>query len=200
MGDRQSTRNASSALPQDRLFIVGPMAAGKSAVGRRLAARLQMPFFDTDDEIEQRTGVDIDYIFEREGEAGFRRRECAVIAELTAKQPVILSTGGGAVLADENRTLLSKRGLVVYLATSVRTQLARTRHSNHRPLLQTEDRGRTLEALATVRNALYESVADLTLPTDGCTVDAVVGQLITRLKQREGLDTSTPPDAQEPSP
>ncbi|MEO0423734.1 MAG: shikimate kinase AroK [Pseudomonadota bacterium] len=186
-------------MPEDRLFIVGPMAAGKSAVGRRLAARLHMPFFDTDDEIEQRTGVDIDYIFEREGEAGFRRRECAVIAELTAQQPVILSTGGGAVLAQENRRLLSERGLVVYLATSVRTQLARTRHSHHRPLLQTEDREQTLQALAAVRNGLYESVADLTLPTDGCTVEAVVGQLITRLKQRQSEAPDSTGGGEEPA-
>ncbi len=185
---------SSTALPQQRLFIVGPMAAGKSAVGKRMAARLQIPFFDTDDVIEQRTGVEIDYIFEREGEAGFRRRECAVIAELTDQQPVVLSTGGGAILSADNRRLLSERGLVVYLATGVRTQLARTRHSHHRPLLQQGDREDTLTKLATARNPLYESVADVTLPTDGCTVDAVVGQLLAYLKQCQGAGESTPTD------
>ncbi|MEO0975471.1 MAG: shikimate kinase AroK, partial [Pseudomonadota bacterium] len=157
----------SDSLPQRRLFIIGPMAAGKSAVGRRLAARLSMPFFDSDEEIERRTGVDIDYIFEREGEAGFRRREGAVIEELTERQPVLVSTGGGAVIADGNREVLEHRGLVVYLCTSVRTQLSRTRHCQDRPLLRTDDRERTLQALAETRNPLYESIADITVRTDG---------------------------------
>ncbi len=166
-------------LSNDRLFIIGPMAAGKSAVGRRLAARLEVPFFDSDQVIEERTGVDIEYIFDREGEAGFRRREAAVIAELTERCPVVLSTGGGAVLDPDNRELLASRGRVIYLSASVSQQLQRTRHSgNNRPLLRDGDRRATLTAMAEVRNPLYESIADVTVSTDRRSVDAVVSQLL----------------------
>jgi shikimate kinase len=170
----------------ERLFIVGPMAAGKSAVGRRLASRLSRPFHDTDSVIEARTGVDIEYIFDREGEAGFRRRERAVVAELSALTPVVLSTGGGAILDPDSRRLLAERGTIIYLSATVASQLARTRHTSNRPLLRTDDPEGTLDALAAVRTPIYEAMADITVPTDGEAVDAVVGRVMRAL--REGAD------------
>jgi shikimate kinase len=170
-----------TALP-DRLFIVGPMAAGKSAVGKRLAARLGMPFFDSDAVVEQRTGVDIEYIFDREGEEGFRRRERAVIAELSEQRPVVLSTGGGAVLDPDNRRLLAQRGVVIYLSAGVDAQLSRTRCNTNRPLLRTGDPRATLIALAETRDPLYQGLADITVSTDGRTVEAVVSKLLRRLR------------------
>jgi shikimate kinase len=179
-----STSSTEPSVP-DRIFIVGPMAAGKSAVGKRLAERLRRPRFDTDQVIEQRTGVDIDYIFEREGETGFRRRERAVVAELSEHSPVVLSTGGGAILDADSRRLLAQRGLVIYLSADIATQLARTRSNDHRPLLRTDDREATLTALAAVRNPLYEEIADITVATDGRSVDSVVTALMRRLQTRQ---------------
>ncbi|HKF97650.1 MAG TPA: shikimate kinase, partial [Steroidobacteraceae bacterium] len=110
------------------VFLVGPMGSGKTAVGRHLARALRLPFHDSDNEIERRTGVDIPFIFEKEGEAGFRQREREALEALTALEGIVLATGGGAVLLPENRRLLSERGCVVYLHTSVAQQAARVRH------------------------------------------------------------------------
>src|SRR5689334_10038756 len=125
--------------PKHNLFLIGPMGSGKTAVGRELARLLQIEFYDSDFEIEQRTGVDIPYIFEREGEPGFRERERDAIEALTAFDNIVLATGGGAVLLPENRACLAARGLVIYLRTSVDQQIERTRHGKHRPLLLTAD-------------------------------------------------------------
>lgn len=149
------------------VFLVGPMGAGKSAVGRQLAKMLRREFLDSDAEIEARTGVDIAFIFEKEGEAGFRRRECAVIQALTAREEVVLATGGGAVLHADNRAALASRGLVVYLQASVEQQLERTRLSNHRPLLETPDPAGRLAQLMRDREPLYEALATFTIATDG---------------------------------
>jgi len=150
-----------------RIFLVGPMGAGKTTVGRRLAQTLRRDFIDSDQEIEQRAGASIPLIFEVEGEAGFRAREKVVIAELTQRPTIVLATGGGAILDPENRRCLVGRGFVVYLHTSVNEQLCRTRYDNHRPLLQTADPRARLEALFTVRDPLYRDVADLTIASDG---------------------------------
>ncbi len=147
------------------IFLVGPMGAGKTTIGKRLAAALGMEFFDTDAEIERRTGVDIAFIFDKEGEAGFRRREHAVIEELTARRRIVLATGGGAVVTPENRELLSARGFVVYLRASIDQQEARTHRTEQRPLLQGGDRRATLERLFAERDPLYRGIADLTVET-----------------------------------
>lgn len=162
------------------IFLVGPMGAGKSAVGRRLARELGLDFADSDDEIVARTGVDIPYIFEREGEAGFRRREQEVIQDLTGGQGLVLATGGGAILAAENRAALGARGVVVYLHTSVAQQLRRTR-GRQRPLLNQGDRRQVLTELMDRREPLYREIADLVVETDGRSVASVAKEIRERL-------------------
>ena len=173
-------------LDADNLFLVGPMGSGKSAVGRLLAARLGLAFLDSDAEIEARTGVDIAYIFEQEGEAGFRVRERDVLNELTARHGVLVATGGGAILDPQTRERLRSRGRVVYLRTSVNQQLARTRRSGHRPLLRNPDPLGTLERLMQVRAPLYEQAADLAVDTDGRKVKSVVEEILRRLDEARG--------------
>jgi len=155
------------------LFLIGPMGAGKSAVGRQLSRLLHLDFFDSDEEIERRTGVDIAFIFEKEGEEGFRKREVKVIDELSQKQGIVLATGGGAVLDSDNRSYLGARGFVIYLFTTVRQQLDRTRRGRTRPLLQNGDKESVLEALMEIRDPLYREIADLIVETDGRRVQAV---------------------------
>ncbi|HHH46439.1 MAG TPA: shikimate kinase AroK [Thiotrichales bacterium] len=169
------------------IFLVGPMGAGKSTIGRQLARALHLPFEDSDRVIEERTGVDIPFIFEMEGEAGFRRREKAVIDELTARDGIVLATGGGAVMDPDNRRRLASRGLVIYLRTSVDQQLARTARDRNRPLLQTEDPRARLESLYRVRDPLYREIADMIVDTDGRSVREVVGYLQRALRRRGTL-------------
>src|ERR1700732_4158671 len=126
-------------LGKTSVFLIGPMGSGKTAVGRHLSRALRLPFYDSDAEIERRTGVDIPFIFEKEGEAGFRQREREAIDALTRLEPIVLATGGGAVLLEENRRALSARGFVVYLETSVAQQKNRVRRSRNRPLLSDAD-------------------------------------------------------------
>jgi shikimate kinase len=164
------------------IILIGPMGSGKSAVGKQLAKELKLDFVDSDAEIEQRTGVDISYIFEREGEAGFRQREREVLHELSARQGMVLSTGGGAVLDADNRRRLSASGLVVYLHTSVAEQLARTRNTRHRPLLADRDPETVLSELMAIRAPLYEEIAALTVETGGRRIKAVVAEIRRRLK------------------
>jgi shikimate kinase len=161
-----------------RIFLVGPMGAGKSSIGRELARRLDYPFRDTDDYLREKTGVDIATIFDFEGEAGFRRREHEAVAELSRMEPVVLATGGGTVIVDDNRRLLAERGFVVYLRTSLDFQLARTRQSRHdRPLLETDDPEKRLRELAEERDPLYRELADMTVDTDGQSVRQVMRKL-----------------------
>ncbi len=159
------------------VFLIGPMGSGKTAVGKALARRLGRQFIDSDAEIESRTGVDIAYIFEREGEEGFRIRERDVIEALTQLPAIVLATGGGAVLLPENRERLATRGTVVLLDTTVDRQLERTRRSRHRPLLAGTDRRARLEELAKVRDPLYRSIAAITIRTDGRAPTAVAGEI-----------------------
>lgn len=160
------------------IFLVGPMGAGKSAVGRQLARTLHLSFMDSDDEIESRTGVDIPFIFEKEGEAGFRKREVAAIDDLTKVDGVVLATGGGAIVDPESRSRLGGRGFVVYLFTSVDQQLARTSKGRARPLLENGDRREILEGLLLERDPLYREIADLVVDTDGRKVHSVAGEII----------------------
>ena len=166
------------------LFLTGPMGAGKSTIGRQLSRQLRMVFYDSDREIENRTGVDIPLIFELEGEQGFRKRERLVIDELTSLTNIVLATGGGAILDADNRKHLAERGLVIYLHASVNQQLARTKHDRNRPLLQTDDPRQRLEDLMRVRDPLYREIADLVIDTDGKRVMAVVNQIIRKLKPK----------------
>ena len=163
------------------IFLVGPMGAGKSAVGRQLARSLQLAFVDSDDEIESRTGVDIPFIFEKEGESGFRKREAVVIDDLTKLDNIVLATGGGAVMRPENRTYLGGRGYVIYLYTSVEQQLARTAKGRERPMLANGDRRKKLEDLFTHRDPLYREIADLVVDTDGRKVNSVVNEIVDHL-------------------
>lgn len=173
------------------VFLIGPMGSGKTAVGKRLARSLGFRFFDSDAEIEQRTGVDIPYIFEKEGEAGFREREREVIDALTQLQEVVLATGGGAVLSPQNREHLAKRGCVVYLKTGVHQQLHRTRAGRHRPLLHTPDPEAKLRELMEHRAPLYDSIAELTVHTDGRQVRAVAEEILVKLQEHAAAAASS---------
>jgi shikimate kinase len=157
------------------------MGAGKSAVGRQLARTLHLTFMDSDDEIESRTGVDIPFIFEKEGEAGFRRREAAAIDDLTKIDGVVLATGGGAIVDPESRSRLGGRGFVVYLFTTVEQQFARTSRGRERPLLENGDRREILEGLLNDRDPLYREIADLVVETDGRKVHSVANEIIQQI-------------------
>ena len=154
------------------------MGAGKSAVGRHLARTLHLSFVDSDDEIEARTGVDIPFIFEKEGEAGFRKREAVVIDDLSKMDGVVLATGGGAIVHDDSRSRLGGRGFVVYLYTTVEQQVSRTRKGRERPLLENDDPRATLEALLLARDPLYREIADIVVETDGRKVGSVADEII----------------------
>ena len=168
---------------KSNVVLVGPMGSGKTAVGRQLARHLELEFVDSDSEIERRTGVDITYIFDKEGEQGFRERECAVIADLTRRHNVVLATGGGAVVDPENRRLLSESGSVVYLETSIEHQLERTRHSKNRPLLQNEDPAAVLQRLMETRGPLYDEVADIVIETGDQRIGVMVQEIGDRLRE-----------------
>ena len=157
------------------------MGAGKSAVGRQLAKMLHLSFLDSDDEIETRTGVDIPFIFEKEGEEGFRKREAKVIDDLSAMDGIVLATGGGAVVGAQNRSHLGARGFVVYLYTTVDQQVARTLKGRERPMLANGDSRKILEDLMDARDPLYREIADLTVETDGRKVKAVANEILERL-------------------
>jgi shikimate kinase len=167
---------------KESVFLVGPMGSGKTAVGRHLARALGMPFHDSDAEIERRTGVDIPFIFEKEGEGGFRQREREAIEALTALEGIVLATGGGAVLLAENRRRLAERGRVVYLKTSVPQQADRVRRTKNRPLLGSGDAAARLEALMDVREPLYSEIADIVVSTDGRRVNSVAAQVLRELE------------------
>ena len=160
------------------IFLIGPMGAGKSAVGRYLARALHLSFVDSDDEIESRTGVDIPFIFEKEGEEGFRKREAVVIDDLSKLDSVVLATGGGAVIDVNSRSLLGGRGFVVYLFTSVDQQVSRTRKDRDRPLLDSVDPRETLQELLDTRDPLYREIADIVVETDGRKVKSVADEII----------------------
>ncbi|MDH3812504.1 MAG: shikimate kinase AroK [Gammaproteobacteria bacterium] len=160
------------------IFLVGPMGAGKSAVGRHLARALHLTFADSDDEVESRTGVDIAFIFEKEGEGGFRKREVDAIDDLTRLDGVVLATGGGAVMNADTRSNLGGRGFVVYLYTTVEQQVVRTKKGRERPLLENGDPRSTLEELLQKRDPLYREIADLVVETDGRKVHSVAQEII----------------------
>jgi shikimate kinase len=165
------------------IFLVGPMGAGKSTIGRELADKLHLEFYDSDQEIEKRTGADIAWVFDLEGEEGFRKREETVIDELSEMQGIVLATGGGSVISSQIRNRLSARGIVVYLETTIDKQVARTQRDRRRPLLQTSEEPRTvLERLAVERNPLYEEIADVIVQTDDQSAKVVASKIIERIE------------------
>lgn len=168
---------------ESNVYLIGPMGSGKSAVGRHLARQLLLDFYDSDAEIERRTGVDIPYIFEKEGETGFRERERETLTALTQLDRIVIATGGGAILLPENRERLAARGVVIYLKTGIGQQVERTRHGKQRPLLYTEDPEGRLRELMTMRAPLYESIAAFTVVTDRRQVRAVADEIVQLLTE-----------------
>jgi shikimate kinase len=160
------------------IFLIGGMGAGKTTIGRKLAELLNYEFYDSDREIEHVTGVDIPWIFEIEGEAGFRRREHLMVKELSAKQNIILATGGGTILDPRNRELLSNNGVVIYLKTTVDHQLDRLSRDKRRPLLQVENRHEVLSDIMANREALYSEIADYTIETGAKPIANVVNDVM----------------------
>jgi shikimate kinase len=163
------------------------MGSGKSAVGRRLAQNLGIDFCDSDDEIEARTGVDIPFIFDKEGEPGFRRREKQVIEELTSRDSIVLATGGGAVEDSDNRARLASRGTVVYLYATIDQQLERTRKGRERPMLKNSDPRARLDELMVIRDPLYRGITDIVVETDGRQINAVAREIEERLARLDGI-------------
>jgi shikimate kinase len=165
-----------------RVFLIGPMGAGKSTIGRHLADLLHKDFCDSDHEIERRTGASVSLIFEIEGEDGFRRRESALIEELTTRDNLVLATGGGAVLEPANRELLRRRGITVYLQAPIETLLARTQRDRQRPLLQHGDRRVKFEEILRLRDPLYRETAHVIVVTDHRAPGAVAQEIITKIE------------------
>ncbi|MES9873814.1 MAG: shikimate kinase AroK [Candidatus Sedimenticola sp. 20ELBAFRAG] len=164
------------------IFLVGPMGAGKTTIGRQLAELLGLDFDDSDKEIQRRTGVDIPTIFDFEGEDGFRRREKSVIDELTQREGIVLATGGGAVLDVENRGWLSGRGVVVYLYCSPEQQFERTMRDRNRPLLQTEDPLSKLETLMEERDPIYRQIADVVVQSEKRSAASVAKEIMRKIQ------------------
>jgi len=169
------------------IFLIGPMGAGKSTIGRQLARELKLEFLDTDREIEDRSGADIPWIFDVEGEAGFRKREANMIAELSQQRDVVMATGGGAVESADNRQHLSARGTVVYLFATVEQQLERTSKDKNRPLLQNEDPEQVLRDLFASRHALYEETADIQVATGAQNPRLLVAEIIKQIEAIRAL-------------
>jgi len=167
------------------IIFVGPMGAGKTTIGRQIAKSLGRKFYDSDKEIEKKTGASIPLIFELEKEEGFRKRESAMIKELACKENIVMATGGGAVLKKQNRDIISKHGYVIYLCAPVDQLLRRTARDKNRPLLQTDNPKKTIKDLLKIRDPLYREVADMVMETNGCTVSQVVSKLKKILKDQE---------------
>jgi len=164
------------------IFIVGPMGSGKSTVGKIISDELFLNFFDTDDEIESRTGASIDWIFDLEGEEGFRKRESSILEEMVEQNSIVLSTGGGIILSDSNRELLSSRGTVFYLSTPISVQIERTSKDKDRPLLKNGDPKEILTRLQEDRKDLYESVSDHVIETENKSSQEVASEIINLIK------------------
>lgn len=168
-------------FPQN-IFLVGPMGVGKSTVGRHLATILVKQFIDADHEIERHTGAPVSLIFEIEGQAGFRERESRMLDTLTSQTNIVLATGGGSVLSEINRNILSDRGFVIYLHADTEVLYQRTRRDRNRPLLNKGDRRKTLEDIMVVRDPLYRKVAKLVIETDSRSARIVAKDIIDKLK------------------
>ena len=164
------------------IFLIGPMGAGKSTIGRRLAASLDKEFVDADHALEQRTGVDIPLIFELEGEAGFRKRESELLATLVMREGIVLATGGGVVLSAQNRANLAEHGFVIYLDAPIDLLVARVARDRHRPLMQTPDPQATMQELMRIRDPLYRESADLVVRSTHRSSRFVVREILQRIE------------------
>lgn len=170
------------------LFFIGPTGAGKTTIGKRTARYFGLQFHDLDQTIENHTGADIALIFDIEGETGFRKRESAMLDQLTNKRGIVLATGGGAVLDPENCRCLQARGLVIYLQTSIERQIERLGRDQRRPLLRSANRNEILEKMANQRNPIYERVSDLIIKSDSVSVAVMARKVIGHIEQaREDL-------------
>ena len=165
----------------DNVFLVGPMGSGKTTIGRQIARALKKKFIDSDHEIEKRTGVDIPFIFDKEGEDGFRKREHDMIEELAAHKDIVLATGGGSVIWPANRQLLKQNGVVIYLHAELKELLKRTARDRNRPLLQTDDPKSKLAKLIQEREDFYREVADFVIDTGGRTAKSVVKEILEKI-------------------
>ena len=165
------------------LFFIGPTGAGKTTIGKRAASYFGLQFHDLDQAIEIQTGADVARIFDIEGETGFRKRESALLDQLTGQRGILLATGGGAILDSNNCRRLQARGLVIYLQTSVERQLERLIRDQRRPLLRAANRNEVLEKMASQRNPIYESVSDLIIPSDSVSVTAMARTVIRQIEQ-----------------
>lgn len=171
------------------LYLIGPMGAGKSTIGRLLSAELALTFVDSDKEIEERCGANIPWIFDKEGEVGFRKREEQVIEELAKQSSLLMATGGGVVMTPANRVHLRENGIVVYLRTSVEQQIIRTSRDRGRPLLQTENPEKVLRDLFAIRDPLYKETADIIIQTDNRNPKSVVQEILKNVdKIRQSAD------------
>ncbi len=173
---------------QNNIFLIGLMGVGKSSIGRALATALDLDFYDSDQEIEKRTGATISWIFDIEGEAGFRQRESKIIDDLTQLQGIVLATGGGVVLDPNNREALKSRGLVIYLHAHLEDLVSRTGRHTHRPLLQNNDPKEVLKQLLQKREPLYREIADYTFDTSSASVHEIVQQICAQLKGEQHAD------------
>ena len=169
--------------PEGNIYLVGPMGSGKTTIGQRVARLLGKEFLDCDHELETQTGASVNLIFDVEGEQGFRERETRMLEELTSRSGVLVATGGGVVLREENRRMLRETGLVVYMRTSVQQQLRRLGRDRSRPLLQTSDRRKKLTRLAEERNPLYQEIADIEFPAQNRGLDAVATDLAQMIRE-----------------
>jgi shikimate kinase len=167
---------------KQNIFLIGLMGVGKTSIGKVLAQELHLDFYDSDVEIEKRTGANIPWIFDIEGEVGFRRREAKVIEELTQLNGIVLATGGGAVLFPKNRKFLSSRGIVIYLHATVNDLLERTNRSQNRPLLANNNRRDVLEKLLIIREPLYREIADIVYDTTESSVQEIAMNIIKKLR------------------
>ncbi len=174
------------------VFLIGPMGVGKSTIGRLLAAQLGKAFYDSDREIEVLTGADIPWIFDVEGEPGFRIREARMIDLLSQQQDIVMATGGGAILAEESRRHLHERGTVVYLKASIAQQMERTGKDRNRPLLQTDDPLSRIKELMKIREPLYRETAHLTVDTSRRSPRHVVNEIIRQLREQWQNDLLAP--------
>ena len=161
-----------------RLLIIGPMASGKSTIGLKLANRLNLDFVDTDQQVEDRAGAEISWIFDIEGESGFRIREEEVLKEVCLNDEIVISTGGGIIIEKNNRKLISESGVVIYLEVSIQTQLERTLIDKSRPLLDSKDKEQTLKNLKKQRTPLYEEIANITIEAGDRSNNQVVEEIL----------------------
>jgi shikimate kinase len=164
-------------LRTPNIYLIGPMGSGKSTIGKRTASLLELDFVDCDTELESRTGASINLIFDIEGEEGFRERESELIAELSQRRGCLIATGGGLILREENRRVMKRSGVVVWLQTSVSQQLKRLRQDKKRPLLQTRDREARLAAIAAKRDPIYEELADIVFPSQNRSIPLAAKRL-----------------------